>query len=280
MIFDDRACKLGEGPLWHPIRKQFFWFDINRKTLLTSDREWQFNDHVSAAGWIDQDHLLIASQFALLKFHIETGEHQKIAPLEADNKITRSNDGRADPWGGFWIGTMGRNAEPDAGAIYRYYCGELRQLYAPITISNAICFSPDRRFAYFTDTPSKKIMRQDLDANNGWPVGAPIVWLDLHDQDWSPDGAVIDADGNMWLAKWGGAGVACFAPDGNFLREVRCDAEQITCPAFGGADLRDLYCTSATQGLGAEELAKNPDSGKTFLHMNIAQGQQEHQVIL
>ncbi|GHA45258.1 gluconolactonase [Amylibacter ulvae] len=280
MIHDDRVCKLGEGPLWHPTRKQFFWFDINRKCLLTTGSEWKFDFHVSAASWIDHDHLLIAGQYALLKFNIETGEHHELIALEAGDKTTRSNDGRADPWGGFWIGTMGRNAEPEMGAIYRYYRGELRKLYAPITISNAICFSPDKRHAYFTDTPTQKIMRQNLDESDGWPVGDPAVWLDLTQKDWRPDGAVVDLAGNVWIAIWGGFGVVCFSPDGEFICHVKFDAEQTTCPAFGGAELRDLYCTSAAQGLSADALAANPNSGKTFVRHDVAQGQREHQVIL
>ncbi|MCL4132484.1 UNVERIFIED_CONTAM: hypothetical protein GTU68_015628 [Idotea baltica] len=216
----------------------------------------------------------------MLKFNVDTGEHIEIAALEADNQITRSNDGRADPWGGFWIGTMGCNAEPDAGAIYRLYRGELRQLYTPITISNAICFSPDKRYAYFTDTPTQKVMRQSLNPQDGWPDGDPVIWLDLAQKDWRPDGAVVDADGNIWIAIWGGSGVVCFSPDGTFLRKEKFEAAQTTCPAFGGADLRDLYCTSAAQGLGNDALATHPDSGKTFMRKNVTQGQREHQVIL
>ena len=159
MIFDQTQCQLGEGPLWHPTRKQLFWFDILGKRLHTKGRHWQFDNHVSAAGWIDQDSLLIATDNALRHFDIATGKHRAVCPLEADNPVTRSNDGRADPQGGFWIGTMGINAEEGAGAIYRYYKGELRQLFAPISISNAICFAPDGKAAYFTDTPTQKIMR-------------------------------------------------------------------------------------------------------------------------
>jgi len=101
MIYDDTICQLGEGAFWHPIREQFFWFDILGKRLHTKGKHWQFDDYVSAAGWIDRDHILIASSKAL---------------LEADIPANRSNDGRADPQGGFWIGTMGLNAEPAAGA--------------------------------------------------------------------------------------------------------------------------------------------------------------------
>lgn len=178
MIFDHIQCQLGEGPLWHPERKELFWFDILGHRLHTKGQHWQFDTFVSAAGWVDGDTLLIASARALHRFNIATGDYDDICTLEADNPITRSNDGRADPQGGFWIGTMGKNAESNAGAIYRYFKGELRQLFAPITISNAICFAPDGKTAYFTDTPRQQIMRLNLD-RDGWPNSAPVLHIDL-----------------------------------------------------------------------------------------------------
>ena len=168
MIFDDTQCTLGEGPLWHPLRGTLFWFDILGKRLHSKAGQWQFDDYVSAAGWVDADRLIIASQTALIRFDLSDGSQTPLCPLEADNPVTRSNDGRADPQGGFWIGTMGINAEPGAGAIYRYFKGELRQLFAPVTISNAICFAPDGKTAYFTDTPTQKIMRVALYAACPW----------------------------------------------------------------------------------------------------------------
>jgi sugar lactone lactonase YvrE len=280
MIHDKRICALGEGPLWHPERNRLFWCDILGKRLLTSGEEWPFDGYVSAAGWVDESSLLLATDTALLRFDIDTGEYELICPLEADNPDTRSNDGRADPWGGFWIGTMGVDAQPDAGAIYRYFRGELRQLYAPLTIPNAICFSPDRCFAYFTDTRGQKIMRQPLAQSDGWPEGAPQIWLDLRKTGWFPDGAVVDAAGNFWNAQWGGYRVACYSPEGKFLRAVRFGAAQTSCPAFGGPELSHLFCTSAAVGLSADDLKSHPNNGKTFVKEQVAKGQPEHQVIL
>ncbi|WP_208350096.1 SMP-30/gluconolactonase/LRE family protein [Pseudaestuariivita rosea] len=272
MIYDDRSCKLGEGPLWHPKRNQLFWFDILSKKLLTKGQEWQFDEHVSAAGWVDQDRLLVASETALFTFDLTTGHRVHVCDLEAQNPITRSNDGRSDPWGGFWIGTMGKNAEPDAGAIYRYYKGELRQLFAPITISNAICFTPDGHYAYFTDTPTQRIMRQPLDYD-GWPKDAPRAHIDLRGKGLNPDGAVVDQDGVLWCAQWGVSRVAAYDQDGSFLRAVEFPASQISCPAL--ADDK-LFATSATIGL------KDPQDhdGKTFcIEIDVA-GQPEHRVLI
>ncbi len=274
MIFDDTKCQLGEGPLWHPTRNQFFWFDILNKRLHTKGQHWDFDTFVSAAGWVDNDTLMIASDKALLRFDIATGAHSEICALEADNPITRSNDGRADPLGGFWIGTMGINAEDGAGAIYRYYKGELRQIFAPITISNAICFAPDGKTAYFTDTPTQLVMQVNLDAE-GWPNAEPTVFLDLRGTDERPDGAVIDLNGNMWNAQWGLGRVAGYAADGKFLKAYDFPATQTTCPAFGGADRNILFCTSAAVGLTEEA-----DNGKVFQVTTDIRGQAEHRVIL
>ncbi len=281
MIFDARACTLGEGPLWHPERGQLFWFDIIGQSLLSrekgQERLWRFPEMVSAAGWVSRDVLLIAGERDLFLFDLETEETETLVEVEADNRQTRSNDGRADPQGGFWIGTMGKNAEPGLGSIYRFYRGELRRLFPGITISNSISFSVDGTFAQFSDTATGKVMRVALDME-GWPKGAPQVFLDLTAEGLNPDGAVIDAQGLTWLAQWGASRVAAYAPDGTFVRAVDFDAPHTSCPAFGPDGT--LYCTTALQGMDAAARAAHPHAGKTFAAPGVAKGQMEHQVIL
>lgn len=278
-IFDDRACNLGEGPLWHPARAQLFWFDILGKRLLTVEegekRHWAFDEHVSAAGWIDRDTLLIASQTGLLSFDLESGKRETILPLEADNPSTRSNDGRADPYGGFWIGTMGLNAEPRAGTIYRFFRGEIVPLFHELTIPNAICFSPDGRHAYYTDTPTRRIMRQALDGA-GWPTGAAELFADLDDDGLNPDGAVADSEGFVWVACWGAGRVVRFSQQGRPDRVIRVPARQPSCPAFGGRDLKTLFVTSAATELDAAGAA----DGTTMCAELHVPGQAEHRVVV
>lgn len=275
-LFDTRSCTLGEGPLWHPERNQLFWFDILGKKMLSRDGdtplEWRFREHVSAAGWIDYDHLLLATESGIYNFNIATGARDLLAPMEADNPTTRSNDGRADPFGGFWIGTMGFDAEPGAGAIYRFYKGELKKIIADITITNAICFAPDGKTAYYSDTVTGKIMKIALDGE-GWPVGEAEVFVDLKPGGLNPDGAVVDAEGNLWNAQWGASRVSAYAPDGSYLRSVEVGASQASCPAFGGADLSTLFVTTAAVGLEDEPL-----KGQTFAAVLDVTGQKEHQV--
>ena len=273
-LHDSRQCLLGEGPLWHPLRKQLFWFDIlGMKLLCDSGADWTFSGHVSAAGWVDADTLLVAGETALFTFDLNTQAVTDIVGLEADNPLTRSNDGRADPQGGFWIGTMGKNAESYAGAIYRYYRGELRQLFDRITISNSICFAPSGDRAYFTDTRGRRIMQVALDAQ-GWPVGAPELFLDLRGEELNPDGSVVDGEGCLWNAQWGAHRVARYDANGKFLDAVEFPAAQISCPAFGGEDFKTLFVTSAADGLDG------PSEGQVFAIESPVAGQQEHRVIL
>ncbi len=282
MIFDETICSLGEGALWHPLRQSLFWFDINAHRLYEkkigddTPTMWQFNEFVSAAGWIDEDRMFIASETRLFQFHLSSQKIDTLTPLEADNSLTRSNDGRADNHGGFWIGTMGKNAEKEMGAIYRYYQGELRLLFANITIPNSICFTPKGDAAYFCDTATQKIMKVKLD-DDGWLAAEPTLHINLSADNLNPDGSVVDSTGNLWNAQWGASRIACYNQAGDFMNEVKFEASQISCPAFGGADMKLLFATSATQNM------PTPDStydGITYATPTEFKGQAEHQVKL
>lgn len=285
MIFDSRPCELGEGALWHPIRRQLFWFDIVGKRLLTVEdgqpRHWNFVEMVSAAGWLSRDHLLIAGERDLFLYDLESEDIETLVELEADKPDNRSNDGRADRQGGFWIGTMSKRGGQDrgAGAIYRWYQGELRQLFPNITIPNSICFAPDGRTAYFADTVTQIIQKVALDPA-GWPCAAPEVLVDLRPEGLYPDGSTIDAEGNLWNAQWGAGRVACYSPQGQFLRAVTFGAPQTSCPAFGGAEMTALFCTSALEGMDAAARATHPHAGATFMENAVATGLPEPRVSL
>ena len=267
-LYDARICELGEGLFWHPERRRPFWFDILGRRLLSRDgdaeRAWELDEIHSAAGWIDRDRLLLASETGLWDFDLATGARRPVMAIEAENPATRSNDGRADPWGGFWIGTMGKRAEPGEGAIWRYYRGELRKLVEKITIPNAICFDADRARGYFADTPAHLVWKQPLDPVTGWPRGPRAVFLDLSAEGLFPDGAVIDAAGRFWNAQWGAGRVACYDADGHALFSESFPARQLTCPAFCGDDLAQLVVTSAWEGMGPADREREPLAGATF----------------
>ncbi len=271
-ILDHTACELGEGAFWHPGRQEFFWFDIIGRRLYAHDGNRVTARDLprlfSAMGWIGGDEVLLSGEEGLCRYDLANGALTPLAAIEADRADTRSNDGRADPWGGFWASAMGRKAEAGAGSIYRYYRGELRRLHGGLTIPNAICFDGARDLAYFADTASKRIFRQPLDAATGWPSGAAELFLDLTDAGLNPDGAVTDAEGNLWNATWGAGLVICYSPEGKRLRSVAVPARQSSCPAFGGPGLTTLYVTSAYENMDEKARAEDAHAGKTF-HLDI-----------
>lgn len=279
-IFDQRQNTLGEGPLWHPLRQQLFWFDIPNCKLRSQKNgvphEWAFDEIASAAGWQDEHTLVIASETQLFTFNLDTDEKKHLVDLEKDVPSRRSNDGRIDPWGGFWIGTMSKtDPAHEKGGIYRYYQGELRLIVPEVAIPNAICFAHDKSCAYYTDTPTQIVWKQALDAQ-GWPLGDPIIHVDLRKTDLNPDGALVDAKGNIWISMWGAARIVQFGPDGRERQRFDAPAKQPTCPAFGGPDFADLYLTSALENLESPNAA----DGQTFILKNVVQGQAEYAVSL
>jgi len=282
-VFDNRPCALGEGPLWHPERHQFFWFDILQNRLLSRDGnkalQWQFDENVSAAGWTGRDTLLIAGETGLFQFDLGSASAETVCPLEADNPATRPNDGRADPMGGFWIGTMAKRGHSYPGAIYRYYRGELRQIHTGVETPNSICFAPDGRQAYFCNTGAGRIMTQPL-GRDGWPAGAPQVFADLRADGLNPDGSVVAADGTLWNAQWGAGRIAAYSTGGSFLRAIAIPGINSSCPAFGGPGYATLLCTTARQDLSADTIAAHPENGMTFTVDTDAIGLPEPRVIL
>lgn len=265
--FQAVQCRLGEGALW--ANQRLYWFDILSKQLHScaedaSDHQViALPEYFSAAALTNTDDLLLASETGLWRFNPITQALTKLIEIEADNPITRSNDGRADRHGGFWLGTMGKQAQSGAGALYRYYQGEVTCLYTGITISNSICFAPDGSKAYFADTALHTIYQWKLDTK-GFPLGEPTVFIDLSAEQLSPDGSVIDSAGFLWNAQWGSSRVVRYSPLGQIDMVVGLPVTQPACPAFGGKDLKRLYVTSATVDLSTEALAHEPLAGSVF----------------
>ncbi|WP_265501607.1 SMP-30/gluconolactonase/LRE family protein [Paracoccus beibuensis] len=250
--YDDRPCELGEGPLWHPERRQFFWFDILNRRLLSRDggraREWRFDRMASAAGWVDRDRLMIATETGLALLDLRDGSLGDVAAVEADDPETRSNDGRADRQGGFWFSTMGKSAQAGRGSIYRYYRGQVRRVVEGLTISNAICFAPDGRSAYYSCTKAATVWWLPLDAD-GWPDGPAQLFLDLSPEGANPDGAVVDSEGGFCCALWGLGAVRRYDADGKQTHQIAVPGRHSSCPAFGGEDFRDMLVTTALEGI-------------------------------
>lgn len=268
-IYDDRKCQLGEGPLWHPERDELFWFDILYRRLLSASSEWTLTHAASAAGWVDENRLLMATSIGLELFDLRDGKSESVQAVEADNTLTRSNDGRTDPWGGFWFSTMGWNAETQAGSIYRYANGDLRKLHDGLTIPNAICFSPCSNWGYFADTRLQKLFRQKLDKATGWPAKDAEVFFDFSGSGKNPDGAIADTTGNLWIAIWGSSELLGLSPQGDEVGRIVLPTPHVTCPAAGPAG---IYVTSALFDLPEDASQDEDPAGKTFIVKDAFQG--------
>ena len=283
----DSKCQLGEGPIWHVGRQQLFFFDINEQTLFAATvagevvEQWLFNELVSAAGIVDDETLVLVTESGLKGFDLKTGGLAPLQKIEADNALTRGNDSRVHRSGAFWIGTMSKSEEEQAiGALYHYRAGVLTTLKTELKVTNATCFSPDGKIAYWTDTPSKKIMQVATDPETGMPIGEWTLFADVEGHRGYPDGAVVDSEGYLWNARWGGNCVVRHAPDGSIDRIIEVPVSQVSCPAFGGPDLKTLFITTAAKNLDAEALAKEEVAGGLFaIYVDIA-GQPEPHVTL
>ena len=285
-ILSDWHCHLGEGCTYDAATDTAWWFDILERKLFQADlASGVVTSHAlplmaSVLAFIDGQRQLLATENGLYVRDIADGRLTLHMPLEADNAATRSNDGRVHPCGALWIGTMGRNAEKEAGAIYRFYRGELLRLYAGITIPNAICFSPDGATAYFTDSSQGVLNRVAIDPANALPTGNPETLYDNSGGAGSLDGAVVDAEGLIWNARWGGACIDAYTPQGDRVRTIRIPAKQPSCPVFVGRNFASLLVTSAWEGMDEHARGADPHHGQTFILDVGARGQPEPRIRL
>ncbi len=267
-ILSATACDHGEGPFFCAERNTLYWFDIlgrQRRALeLTTGVETfqRFPEMASAMARVDERRDVIFTESGLWLHERRTGCWTPLCDIEADNPVTRSNDARSHVSGAFWLGTMGKSAEAKAGAIWHYRKGQLTKIYAGVTIPNSICFSPDGRTAYFTDTVESVIKSVPVDPHTGLPDGEPALLVDHRGGEGGLDGSVCDGDGNIWNARWGAGALDCYAPDGQRLLTIAIPARQPSCPAF----LPDgrIAVTSSPQGMGKAERAADPKAGFTF----------------
>ena len=276
-------CHLGEGANYDAASNTAWWFDIVERQL--------FEAHLgtgavechglpvmgSALAIIDDRHQLIVTEDGLYIRDIGDGRLTPHVVIEADNPANRSNDARVHPSGTLWTSTMGRNAEPGGGAIYALHKGELTRLFAGISIPNAICFSPDGTTGYFADSRENILCRVGLDSATGLPTSTASS-LYVNRSKGVLDGAVVDPDGLIWCARWGGDCVDAYTAEGDRVRTLRVPAQQPSCPVFVGADFRLLLVTSAWQGMDAAARAADPGHGHTFLLAAGTQGRPEPRV--
>jgi sugar lactone lactonase YvrE len=267
-------CRLGESPFWHPGEGCLYWCDITGRRLHRFDpREamhahWDFPSDVGCAAPLADDALLVACRDGLWRFDPASGERERIVAAPYDTTRQRFNDGKADPQGRLWVGTIDESREPRA-ALYRYAGGAFERVLDGAVTSNGLAFSPDGRTMYWSDTPRHEVTAFDFDGASGTLSRrrvlarfAPRAPGDADDAyAGRPDGAAVDSEGCYWVAMYEGARVLRLSPRGDVLDEIPLPARCPTMPCFGGPDLKTLYVTSASAKRPADELRRYPLSG-------------------
>ncbi|MEL6436639.1 MAG: SMP-30/gluconolactonase/LRE family protein [Pseudomonadota bacterium] len=269
-ILSNTRCLLGEGPFYCERRKTLYWFDILNRRRHAYDFERKLEttqklpEMASAMAVVDDERDVIFTESGLWLREVSTGCWTPLCAIEGDDDATRSNDARVHPSGAFWLGMMGKSAEPGMGSIYHYRAGTLTEIYDGLTIPNAICFSPDGTTAYFTDTPSRTLMHVSLDADTGLPTAEPDVYFQQSDgETGGMDGAICDGEGQIWNARWGASSLDRIAPNGTRVESIELPLTQPSCPAFIG-DGR-IAVTSAWENMDAETRAADPNAGATII---------------
>ena len=200
------------------------------------------------------------------------GSQTVLAEVEADDPGMRMNDGKCDRHGRFWAGTMAYDEGGPAGlgTLYRLDPDlSVRTMLDGVSISNGIDWSPDDRVMYFIDSLTRRVDVFDFDVDDG-AIGNRRTLIEVEASVGFPDGMTVDANGDLWVAVWGGSRVVHYAPDGSKRGMVGFPVSQTSSCAFGGADRRDLYVTSAARGISEES---EPEAGSLFRTRPGAEGQ-------
>ena len=265
---------LGESPLWSAAEQCLYYVDIAARQVLRLDpasaelRHWQLDSEPGCIALIEGGGLAVAQRNGLWRLDTQTGTHTQLAAAPFDSARQRFNDGKPDGQGRLWVGTIDDARAPHAG-LFRYADGRFEAMSDGIVTSNGVAWSPDQRRMYWSDTKAHEIYAMDFDIASGaigerqlfakFPSRAAGQGLDQYGG--RPDGAAVDVEGCYWVAMFEGQRLLRLSPQGQVLRELRLPVRCPTMPTFGGADLRTLYITTASEGRPAAELAAQPWAG-------------------
>lgn len=267
LVFDAKA-ELAEGPVWHD--EALWWVDINAGTLNRLAPDTGLNTSKASGDFLGvavptlEGNWLVAQRHNVSRMDWSTGRLTVLAELPPGDPRLRFNDGKCDPDGRFFVGTMHRDGLSERGAFYRLDGAHLVRQFGDVSISNGLDWSPDATRFYYADSAASRIDVFDYDAGSGTMHNRrPLAKIPV--ERGFPDGLCCDANGNLWVALWGGGAVVCLdGRSGAELERVQLQVSQPTSCAFGGADSGELFITSAWQGLSQEQRSKEPCAGGIF----------------
>jgi sugar lactone lactonase YvrE len=269
------AALLGESPFWHPREHALYYCDIPDRKLQRFDPasgallHWDFDaDLASCAPCLD-GRLLLAMRDGLWRFDPQSGARKRLAEPPYDPAKERFNDGKCDPQGRFWVGTIYEPRDAAKATLHCWNGAKLVRRADNATVGNGLAWSPNGRTMYWSDTKAHTIYAFDFEPASGelsgrrvfaqFPVKQDGQSLDSYGG--RPDGAAVDAEGCYWVAMFEGQRLLRLSPAGELLREVRLPVRCATMPCFGGADLKTIYVTTSREKRPAAELMAQPMAG-------------------
>jgi sugar lactone lactonase YvrE len=269
----DAKAELGEGPVWDGRRQVLYWVNILGKQVhvydpkANRDRVLVTPEFVGCVAPRRRGGLVMALKDSFAAMDLESGQVTPLAPMPKPvPPQNRLNDGKCDPIGRFWAGTLAMDGAKEAASLYTLE-PDLRVSLKldKVGLSNGLAWTADARTMYFIDTRARAVAAFDYDAETGSIRNRRIV-IDVPQDHGSPDGMTIDTEGMLWVAHWGGSRVQRWDPkSGKVLKAIRFPVSATSSCAFGGPNLDRLYVTSAWEGMSAEQRANEPLAGGLFV---------------
>jgi len=271
-LFYKIEAELGEGPIWNHQSSTLYWVDIEGKFLHILDPSTGANisfptpSRIGTVVPLDDGSAILALQDGVYMFQKGTGEISLLSYIDSENTQTRLNDGKCDPAGRLWVGTMHMPQDKTDGNLYMVdSLGKVTLTLDSITISNGIVWSSDASTMYYIDTPTATIRAFDFSLSSGEITNERVV-VNVDERDGYPDGMAIDEENKLWVGLWNGGAIARYDPKtGELMRKISVPAHNVTACAFGGRNLDSLFITTARTDMTPEELEKYPDAGSVFV---------------
>lgn len=275
----DAGAELGEGPVWDTASGTLYFTDIKRNAIHRCSADGRQRQSWTAPGQAGFVLPLAGGAFvcglpgALMRFDPSTGSFAALCEVEPGLPGNRLNDGYVDASGYLWFGTMDNGERAPTGSLYRLGSdGRAHLRDSGYAISNGPCMNPAGAVFYHTDTLERVVYAFDVGA--GGALSNRRVFARISNG--NPDGSTVDAAGNVWVAIFGGGRVERYRPDGQLDGVVNLPCPNITKIAFGGADLRTVFVTTARKGLSAAQLAAQPQAGALFAFRSPVPGQPQY----
>ena len=226
----------------------------------------------------DENILICAFSFGFAYYNFQTQSVSKQIRIEDQWPGIRMNDGRLDPQGRFWAGSMAEDhdrAPPHGARLYSIEGDRVKTHLSDVEISNGLAWSLSGDHMFFTDTPTQKIYRYDYNQDDG-SLSNKTLFAQLPSGA-IPDGSIVDREDYLWNAQWGAAKVVRYSSKGHEDYELKLPVSQPTCLTFGGDDMNIIFITTAREGLSGSQLENEPEAGNLFIYKSNVTGLKSNQ---